>query len=46
MKWYDNWIDKQKTKTLGGILESSRLSGVAKLWVFDKVKDWTPLKKF
>ena len=46
VKWYDNWIDKQKTKTLGGMLESSRLSGVAKtLGIFDKVKDWTPLKK-
>lgn len=46
VKWYDTWLDKQKTKTVGGALEKTGLSGVAKsLGIFDKVKDWTPLNK-
>ena len=44
VKWYDNWIDKQKTKTMGGM---SIINKMAKsLGIFDKVKDWTPLKTF
>ena len=44
VKWYDNWLDKQKTKTIG---EMSIISKMTKsLGIFDKVKDWTPLKTF
>lgn len=44
VKWYDNWLDKQKSKTAGGMLEKLNLSGVTKaMGIFDKVKDWRPV---
>ena len=46
VKWYDKWLDKQRAKTGGEILEKYKLSGLAKkMGIFDKVKDWTPLNK-
>ena len=46
VKWYDNWMRKQKVKTVGGFLEKTKISEITKkMGIFNKVKDWTPLKK-
>lgn len=44
VKWYDDFMDKQKERTVGGLLETVKMDNIAKnLGIFDKVKDWTPL---